>query len=286
MKKRIIVLGSRGFVGRGLVDHLTETFKETIVTGLSSLELDLEKGFHSPLFDISPETTTLVICSGLKRNFGETTETFNRNLKIAENLYNLTNAVKFERVIYLSSCAVYGEDVAHEIISEENVLTPTSFYGISKTSTEFLLQKSCSDRLVIIRPPTIYGDPNHNNYDPYGFLSKISKGEILGIWGDGTELREFLYIKDLHTIIEKLIPMKLTGVFNTCSGKSYSFVDIIDIAKKLTGKIPNLEFKARSKDKVDHNFKADKIKSVLPDFTFTTLNEGMNLMFKKEFKNE
>lgn len=281
---RIAILGSRGFIGNGLLIYLKSRLPNSEIFGLSSLDLDLEKTNESFPLEKSSKQTTLIICSGLKRNHGDTLEIFERNMKIAHNLHLLTARLLFKKIIYLSSCSVYGEDVAHPIITEDQALTPTSFYGISKASTEFLLQKSCSDRLVILRPPTIYGAfANPQNYDPYGFLNRVFNNSSITLWGDGKELREFLYINDLFKIIECLLNLSFTGTLNICSGKSYSFIDILNEVQTITGKIPRIESRTRSKEKIDNYYSAKKIHSVLPNLDFTELKTGISEIFHKEF---
>ncbi len=283
MKKRIVVLGCRGFIGKSLLAHLKNTHSEYEIIGLSSLDLNLENDHQHEVFQ-SEHDTYLIICSGLKRNHGETIEVLGRNLKIAENLFLLTSNVSFKKVIYLSSCAVYGEDVAHSIISESIPLTPTSFYGIGKAQTEYLLQKSAGDKLVILRPPTVYGEnSNDQNYDPYGFLKKIFKSETINLWGDGSEKREFIYLSDLIKIISESLHSSFTGIVNTISGNSYTFTDIICESEKLTGNKAILEHRERSKDKVDHFFDPSLIKSHFPQVNFTSLADGLNEILKREF---
>ncbi len=286
MKNRIIILGTRGFVGKALLEHFQQRFQDRDVLGLSSLELDLEKNFDHPIFSQKTTGTSLVICSGLKRNHGETLETLQRNINIAHNLYRLNEKYTFDRILYLSSCAVYGEDVEHPLISESQALTPTSFYGIAKSTTEHLLQKICGDRLLILRPPTIYsGFSDSKNYDPYGFLYKNVHEEALTLWGDGSEKREFLYLNDLLEIMAQSLTLKVTGLLNTCSGNSATFQDILKIAESLTQKKTQLTSKERSKSKVDHNFDAGHFKKTFPQYEFTSLEKGMKKIFDQEFKS-
>lgn len=285
MKNRIIVLGTRGFVGKALINSLKVDFNNKEILGLSSLDLNLEKEFDHSHFSINPEGTSLVICSGLKRNHGETLETFDRNLKIAHNLFRLTEKYSFERIVYLSSCAVYGEDVEHALISENQALTPTSFYGIAKSATEQLLQKSCGDRLMILRPPTIYSSHSDSkNYDPYGFLYKNIHDELINLWGDGSEKREFLFLDDLLEIVKLVLSLNRVGILNTCSGTSSTFQDILNMATKLTNKKPTITSKERSKSKVDHHFDPGQFNKTFPLFHFTSLENGMKKIFDQEFQ--
>ncbi len=283
MNKKIIILGANGFIAKELFHFLQKTFSNAQTISISSKDLNLEDTWQHECFTHDLSESVLIVCSGLKRNAGETIEVFARNLKIAENLFRLTHTYRFKKVIYLSSCAVYGEDVAHPIIHEEIKLTPTSFYGISKACSEDLLKKSCGDQLVILRPPTIYGSTGDTNgYDPVGFLHKIQNRLLLSLWGDGEEKREFLFLGDLLKVISLLIDHHFIGTLNICAGISYTFRDIVSVAEDITHQKAKIENKVRSKDKVDHFFNSEKISKTFPSFKFTTLRDGLSAIYQEK----
>ena len=57
------------------------------------------------------------------------------------------------------------------------------------------------------------------------------KLNTFSIWGNGEEKRDYIYINDLNNIIFKLSNNSFQGVVNVCSGKPYSFSEIIKILK-------------------------------------------------------
>jgi UDP-glucose 4-epimerase len=287
---RTVVLGKNGFIASHLQSHLKDS-----AVFLGSQELDLETQgpdeFTSTLKNVgvnSDDALTLIITSGLKRNHGETLEVFQRNITMAKNLYRILKSRAFHKVIYLSSCAVYGEDVDHPFIDETIAPTPTSFYGMAKLTTEHLLQ-SAHEHLIILRPPTIFGlGSGDNAYDPVGFYHQIHRAKELRLWGDGSELREFLFIDDLIKILLKILqsdqPQKLSGVYNLCSGRPHSFRDVIDtilVLQGLSREHIKLEERPRSKAKVDHRFRSQKISALMEEFqlSFTPLSMALNKIF-------
>jgi UDP-glucose 4-epimerase len=136
--------------------------------------------------------------------------------------------------------------------------------------------------LVFLRPPLIYG-PNDlgNTYGPSGFCSTALKGDPIALWGDGTELREFIHINDLCRIIELLIDHPFSGPLNVVSGRQSSFSEIVELLSKSTTP-PNILSRPRSKQKADNAFVPTLIKSLLPEtFSFTPLAEGVEQLMKR-----
>ena len=75
--------------------------------------------------------------------------------------------------------------------------------------------------------------------------------------------RDYIFINDLNKIILKLCFKKFSGTVNVCSGKSFSFLQIIKILKKITsGKIKILN-KKRSRKKVNHIMNNKKLINLL-----------------------
>lgn len=278
MPNKIIILGHSGFIGSQLERMLTSS-GEWEVTGRSLPDIDLtDVEQASRLIPFLPPDSTLVLAAAVKRQFGDTLEAFRLNTAIVENICRLLESHPVRRVLYMSSTAVYGEETENTDISEMTPVNPTSYYGINKYTSERLLKKACGGRtsLVCLRPPLVYGpnDPGRT-YGPSGFSAAAMDGAPITLWGDGSELREFIYIEDLCRVIEHLIGCDFDGELNVVSGTRYCFADAIRILKE---KVPALEVNSRprSKQKADNAFDASRIKSLLPDdFVFTKLEAGL-----------
>ena len=131
--------------------------------------------------------------------------------------------------------------------------------------------------LICLRPPLIYGlGDRGKTYGPSGFSAAALADQPITLWGDGTELREFIFIEDLCKIIGRLLASDFSGELNVVSGSRYCFADIISILKR---KFPELEVNSRprSREKANNAFNPSRIKSLLPpDFKFTSLEEGIS----------
>ncbi|WP_138495916.1 NAD-dependent epimerase/dehydratase family protein [Paenibacillus pinistramenti] len=106
------------------------------------------------------------------------------------------------KIIYASSCAVYGL-MKDEPISEAAPVQPLSFYGLSKFIPEQYIQmyhRQYGLGFTILRYANVYG-PRQSLHGEGGVISifarKAANGEAPVIYGDGHQTRDFVFVKDV-----------------------------------------------------------------------------------------
>jgi len=286
----LVIVGHSGFIGSAVETRLRETVPDLVIEGLSPRNFDLTNPAsiktREALF--TPQTTVLM-CAGVKRQLGDSREVFARNIELITAFAEIVSRNPVARIVYLSSAAVYGEDVENLAINENTPTTIRSYYGMAKLASEFLLQKAVVEggertELLLLRPATIYG-PNdlETSYGPSGFLNTTVKGGEIVLWGDGSEQRELIHIRDLVTVICAMLFADQEGVLNVAFGKSYTFADALDAIREVTGRKPHTTSRKRSKPKVDNCFDASLLHRLLPDMKVTSLVEGVGDMFEKRY---
>jgi nucleoside-diphosphate-sugar epimerase len=286
-----IVIGSTGFIGSKIYASLKFDPKNSVV-GISSNQVDLSNtDSYKKLKNIVRADSTIIMCAGVKKQLGDNIDIFEKNLIIINNFIRIILHASPQKIIFLSSASVYGEDVEHSNKIDENTLVENrSYYGMGKYMSEVLLTNACQEiktELVILRPPLIYGDGDLSfGYGPTGFLRKALDGNEIIIWGDGTELREFVFIDDIVAVINILIDSKFYGVLNVISGRSYTYSDITRIISDDLGIDLEVSFQKRTKDKVDHRFSSERINATTHNFCFTSLESGIRLMHDSMQKNK
>ncbi len=281
---KVVVIGHTGFIGAALMQRLRHTKPGLETVGLSLAEIDLARpdGAAAVARHLGPRTA-IVMCAAIKRQLGDSADIFLRNTEIAVNFANLIAAHPVRRVVYLSSAAVYGEDIENLAITEATPLNCRTHYGLAKMTAEWQLAKAAAAHpnlsLGLVRPATIYGPGDLGTaYGPSGFLAATLSNKPIVLWGDGRELREFLYIDDVADVLLRYTFLDDRGPFNLVAGHSYTFADALDAVAKTCGRPPEISNRPRSKDKVDNRFDNALLRRLMPDVRFTTLVDGVARM--------
>jgi len=290
--KRVVILGHSGFIGRQIVKAFQQYSQDLELVLRSSRDVDLtvmdDVDSLADNFDLE---TFVIFLSGIKKQMGDTVEILERNLSMAVNVSRLLQSRPVQKLVYLSSSEVYGEDIHNTNICEQTPIDARTFYGIAKYASERLLWKTISEypqsSLAILRPPLVYGAGDETKgYGPAGFLDKLINEEEILLWGDASELREFLYVKDIARIVYEIGCCAFSGVLNPVSGQSYSFLTVLDLLATMIGKKPRISYRKRTKAKIDNVFSNGLFENSFPGFHFTSLKDGLKEMVETESYRE
>jgi UDP-glucose 4-epimerase len=187
--------------------------------------------------------------------------------------------INCQKIIFLSSAEVYGENIDNLNISESTICSPSSYYGLAKKNSEELLQmvyqKAGKSNLVIVRMPLVYGPRETQNiYGPSGFLQNAINNQVQTLWGDGSEKRNFLFIDDLIGVLYHIAASNFNGVINIANSESNTFRDIINELNCQKIKIL-LDERLRSKLKVDQGYDISLLDSIYPSHKSYSLKDGI-----------
>lgn len=282
--QRVVILGASGFVGRRLVERLAVDYPGLALRAFSRAQLDLEASDAVARLraEVTPQTAVL-FCSGLTRMHGDSLALFRRNMLMTEHVCDALSQQPPACLQYLSSSAVYGEDIEQRAIDEETPINPRTYYGLSKYTSERLLLQSlgAKTQVTLLRPPALYGPGDTSRaYGPSLFLAAAAGEVPLTLWGDGSELRAFVLVDDLVTVMLRLLEHPVAGVLNPVLGPSVTFQAMLRwIETRLGHPIPRIE-RPRSKDKIDHCFTGERLRQLFPDLRFHTLEEGLTQCWK------
>jgi nucleoside-diphosphate-sugar epimerase len=152
------------------------------------------------------------------------------------------------KIIYASTRQIYGKP-KYLPVDETHPLKPVDINGIHKLSAEqyyTLYNKIYDFQTVILRFTNIFGERMLIKSLNQGFLpiwiGKALKGEIISIYGEGNQLRDFNYVDDIvDTLIISAFNKNLDGkIFNIGDNKHYSLKQVSDIIKSV---YPKSKFK-------------------------------------------
>ncbi len=178
--------------------------------------------------------------------------TFDVETNLLGTLQSLKCAVKsgVKRIVFISSGGtVYG--VPKTIpISEEHSTYPTSSYGITKLAIEKYLDLYRSLHgleYVTLRLANPYGVGQRLDAQQGAiavFLARALRGEEISIWGDGSVIRDYIYVDDAIDAMVRSADVNIQGgcVVNIGAGVGYSINEILSAIEKVTGRRTNKKY--------------------------------------------
>ena len=156
------------------------------------------------------------------------------------NLFEICSYKRVKKIIFSSSGgAIYGINTKASL-SEECIPMPISTYGINKLMIEHYLRyigRRDNIRVVSLRIANPYGYAQRA-FTGQGIIATYIASAYIGkkieIWGDGSSVRDYIYIEDVIKAILRVIEISdVNGVYNIGTGKGASINDILAIIKKL-----------------------------------------------------
>ena len=187
------------------------------------------------------------------------------------------------KVVYASSSSVYG-DVQSIPIKEDAERTPLSPYGKTKLDCEILAEKRVSDgmRIIGLRYFNVFGkgeNPNYARVIPR-FMNSICRGESPVIYGDGSHVKDFTFVKDV--VEANILAMSSDvgpGFFNIGGGRPVTLEGLARIIISLSGMNVELSYdKPRRGDPKKSTADTAKAAKVLGWRPKTSLEEGLRTM--------
>lgn len=256
----IIVIGGNGFIGRHFVQHLMANDHMVTIVSRKCIEFSPEGcntlcgGIEALCANADLLSRADAVCHLASSTIPSSSSDaplvdVDENLRPMLILLNSMKQHGNKRILFLSSGgAVYG--VPNQIpIPETHPTNPISPYGVVKLAIEKYLAfyaRHHGFSPVVIRPANPYG-PEQGKVGQLGviwtFLSLMREGRPATLWGDGSAVRDFVYVEDLCSMMRLALEEGAGGIFNCGAGHGTSLNTLISTLKIETGL--NLEVKRR-----------------------------------------
>lgn len=261
----VLVIGGAGFIGSNTVEELVKNNK------ISNIYIydNLTTGNLKNLDGVKDEVTFIkgdildfknlkdVICRNkingvihlaaqvsVSDSIEKPTNSFNINIL---GFFNVLNAIKDVdsniKLVYASSAAVYSDSEQLPLAEDENLKPAISNYGLEKHVNE-LYAKLYEDlhgiKSVGLRYFNVYG-PKQDPSSGYSgvisiFIKNIMNDMPITIYGDGTQYRDFIYVKDIADVNIKALISSNTGVYNVGTGMKNDLLNLTKIISKILKK--------------------------------------------------
>ena len=257
--KKILFIGGAGFIGSNIISKLQHVDYEIHVCEpaganmqrLNGLEVKLHHTLLSDIGSISKiiQVNDIDIVVHLVSTLipGSTYEDYKneyRNVIFPSiELMELCAQKKIRFVFFSSGGTVYGNKSDVLPFKESDDMNPISYYGWSKQMMENSIQfmnRTVGLDYLVLRPSNSFGH-GQNLYGKQGLVAvaigKLLKNETIEVWGDGSAVRDYIYVDDLANIFVKLIEGDVYNkTLNIGSGRGYSVNDVLAFLKIVSGK--------------------------------------------------
>lgn len=291
---KVLITGGHGFVGKTMVERLNGQ-KIDIVTP-SSKELNLMK---KEQVDQYLENNTVDMIVHLAARLGGVGVVMNKQTMFLEdNLLINYNIVKsaidhnISKFITLGSSCCYGDELP--IPLKEEYLwkgIPENTYGVCKLVILEHLKSQNTMNWVYLLPPNIYGPNDHFfEKDAHFIPATIQKIEYavrngknkISVWGDGTQVRDFLYVEDLVDVLIDALNSEIydRNPVNVATSKGVTVKETVEMLCELMGH-QDLDIEwdiTKPTGAMTKIMSNEKIKSINPEIRFTTIREGLGEM--------
>ena len=277
--ERILVTGGAGFIGSHLVDALLgKGHKVRVLDNLSTgkvsnlpvgnANLELIEGDVADSAVVAQAVRDcgavvhLAAVASVQASVDDPVSTHQANFVGTLNVCESMKKAGIKRVVFASSAAIYGNNGEGTAIDEDTPKSPLTPYASDKLSSEYYLdfyRREHGLEPVILRFFNIFG-PRQDPSSPYSgvisiFSERAIKRQPLSIFGDGEQTRDFVFVKDLVSILVQALETSAPqpGAVNVGLSRATSLNDLIKALGDATGSPLTVTYQAQRQGDIRHS---------------------------------
>ena len=303
---RLLVTGGAGFIGSNFIRYIIKKYPDYKIINLDKLTYagnldnlkDIENNFNYTFVkgdicdrrivdELTKDVDAIVnfaAQSHVDRSIIDASDFIRTNIDGTYNLLEATKRYNVSRFIQISTDEVYGS-IGEGSFKETSPLSPSSPYAASKAAADMLVYSYWITHhlpVIITR--------SSNNFGPYQYPEKIIplfitnalEDKPLPLYGDGMNVRDWLYVIDNCEAIDLILHRgREGGIYNIGGGNELRNIDLTRMVLKILGKPESLIQPVKDRPGHDRRYSLDcsKIERELgwtPGFDFeSALEETM-----------
>ncbi len=256
MKTRIVITGGAGFIGSHLVEALlAEGARITVIDDLSSgnvknipteadfVECDIcSKQSQEVIIKVKPEYVFHYAAQvSVPRSVEEPVEDARTNVLGTVSLLEASAEAGMKKFVFTSSGGTLYGETRGQAATEEWPIRPFSPYGAAKASAEYYLQTFWSQHnlpYASLRLGNVFG-PRQDGSKETGviaiFLERMVNGKVPVIYGDGSQVRDYVFVEDVVDASLRAIRTEGCGAYNVGTGTGRTVRELFDALAEACG---------------------------------------------------
>lgn len=248
---RVLVTGGAGFIGSNFVHHLLNVTQDDVVTldaltyagSRENIDSVLDHPRHEfvqgdirdrnlveQLIDDVDAVVNFAAESHVDRSIESAEPFVSTNVQGTQTLLDASRDSDIERFVQVSTDEVYGE-IQSGTFHEDDALNPRNPYAATKAGAELLAESYHTTHdvpVLITRSSNNFGPRQHPEKLIPKFLQQAERGESLPVYGDGSNIREWIYVSDNCRAIETVLRNGEVGEsYNIGSGHELQNIEVI-----------------------------------------------------------
>ncbi|GGF12543.1 NAD-dependent epimerase/dehydratase family protein [Flavobacterium limi] len=303
-KRNILLIGGAGFIGTNLLNAFIDNdaynmfVLETPFANISKLqhlekEITIFKGvladydlLQSIILDHNINVVIHLVSTLVPgSSYDDYKREFENIIFPTVRLMGLCAEKNIKFIYFSSGGTIYGNNSQGKFL-ETDLREPISYYGLSKQIIEDSIlfeHRRANLRYLIVRPSNPFG-PGQSLNGVQGLIAvaigKIMANEPITIWGDGSSIRDYIYIDDLVRIMYELINKNVENeIINIGSGIGHSINDILLHLRNIAGDKLMVKYEtSRSVDVTSVILDISKLESFI-EIKNTPLEDGIRMFY-------
>lgn len=295
MLKKVLITGGAGFIGSHVAGKLLENnYSVVVLDNLSSgsknnlqnsnllklYQVNIKKDDLEDIFKTEKPDYVVHLAAQTSVNYSISNTYFDADMNIMATIRLLDVCKKYniKKFITASSAAVYGNP-KYLPIDENHPTEPMSPYGLSKLTVEKYIQLS-DIPYIIFRISNAYG-PRQRSSKESGVVAIFDKAmrenSQINIYGDGTQTRDFIHVKDIANICVKALESDVKNeIINFSTNKGVILNELFKEMAKIYGykQTPNY-LPERIGDIKDSILSNEKVLEIFGNIKFTNYRKGL-----------
>ncbi len=267
MFKNVLVTGGAGFIGSNFLLYMVPRYPRTKFVNLDQLtyaaditrleEIEDYPNYSFMRGDIrNQETVNQIIQEGVEavinfaahshvdRSIAAPRDFIDTNISGCFHLLEAARTCKIRRFLQVSTDEVYGSLGEQGYFSEDSPLAPNNPYAASKAAADCLVRSYCKTYGfpgLVTRCTNNYGPRQHREKFIPTVIFKALRDESVPIYGDGRQIRDWIYVEDHCRALEQvLLAGKPGSIYNIGTNEEKTNLELAGSILNILGKSPAL----------------------------------------------